>query len=105
MTLYNNTVKKSTRKIVNRSGTRECDVCKNRQILIEHHLTGRDIPNPNHPSNLVSICSNCHRLTHEGLIIIEKWIMSTAGHKLLWHKKGETSFSGQDSTPYLIPKK
>lgn len=98
-------MKKRIRKIFNRSGNGKCNICKKSEILVEHHIEGRDIPNANHPSNIVSICSNCHRLVHEGEVVIEKWIMSTSGHELLWHKKGEPSFSGQDSTTYIIPKK
>ena len=104
--LYNNSVKikKEIRKNINRSGSYPCVICKETNILCEHHILGREIPNPNHPSNIVSLCSNCHRLVHEGEIIIEKWIMSTGGLELMWHKKGEESFSGQDSSPYIIPK-
>lgn len=101
--MYNIDVKKRIRKAFNRSGVQTCNICKERHILVEHHIQGREIPNANHSSNLTSLCENCHRLTHEGEIVIEKWVMTTDGLQLLWHKKGEQSFSGDNANPYLIP--
>lgn len=103
--MYNICVKitKKVRKAINRSGKYHCNICNERNILCEHHILGRKIPKSNHPSNLTSLCSNCHRLVHEGEIIIEQWVKTTNGIELLWHKKGDTSFSGRDSSTYLIP--
>jgi hypothetical protein len=96
-------IKKETRKAMNRSGTQECPICHTQCLLIEHHINGRNIPNPNHASNLAYICDNDHRLIHEGKIIIEGYFQTTDGLKLLWHSADKESFSNRDSKPYIIP--
>lgn len=88
--------------MLNRSGKRRCDICQSTVILVEHHISGRDIPNANLPSNISNICPNCHMEVHSGKIIIERWAMGTKGGFLAWHKKGEESFTGHDSNPYQI---
>lgn len=90
------------RKKANRSGTFHCAICKNKSILVTHHIKGRNIKNANHPSNLVNICDNCHRKIHEGKIIIEGWFMTTSGMTLLWHCEKEESFSGNNQETYII---
>jgi len=87
---------------MNRSGSLNCSLCKEKNILICHHIKGRDIPNANHPSNLVNLCDNCHRKVHEGKIILEGWFKSTKGIELIWHYKNEESFSGRNEKTYLI---
>lgn len=84
------------------SGKMICPICENREILVTHHINGREIPNANHPSNLISLCSNCHCAIHYGHIIIEKWMMTSNGYSPIWHKKGEESLTGEDSTPNLL---
>jgi hypothetical protein len=97
-------IRKKIKKVMNRSGTRICPICQEKQILVEHHINGRDIPNPNQWSNLADICDNCHRRVHEGIIVIEGWFTTTDGKELLWHYSKDQSFSGQDSKPHIIPK-
>lgn len=96
-------MKQRIRKQINRSGTHECSICHKSHILVIHHIRGRDIENPNHESNLVNLCDNCHRLTHENKIVIEGYFQTTNGIELLWHKKENPSFSGQNIQPYIIP--
>jgi hypothetical protein len=93
---------KESIKQLKSSGISRCEICKNPNILITHHINGREIPNANHSSNLANICANCHNEIHYGRIIVEKWVMSTGGPILFWHKKGETSITGEDSTPNLL---
>ena len=76
------------RKSANRSGLQICPICKHQRILVEHHIAGKDIPNPNHKDNVCNICDNCHRDIHNGLIIIDGWYQTTNGRELLWHLKG-----------------
>ena len=90
------------RKVVNRSGKAPCQICKEPHILHTHHIEGRDVPNANHPSNLVDICANCHNDIHWGNIIVERWVMTSNGLELFWHKKGEESFSGDVAVPHII---
>ena len=79
-----------------------CDVCKKDNYLVEHHIEGRGIPNANHPSNLCMICQNCHYLVHLGEVIVERWVMTSGGMELMWHKKGEASFTGDKAIPHII---
>lgn len=95
-------MKKRIRKQLNRSGTQECQICKEKNILVEHHIRGRDIPNANKPSNCCNICPNCHNAVHHGLIIIEGYFQTSNGWELLWHKSNEESFSGENASSYLI---
>ena len=95
-------MKRETRKIINRKGLYPCDICKKGNILHSHHINGREIPNANHPSNIANVCPNCHSNIHYGYIIVEKWVMTSNGHELFWHKKGEESITGENSTPKLV---
>jgi len=71
-------------KAANRSGLKTCEICKERAILVEHHIQGRKIDKPNHKSNLCYICDNCHRKVHNLLIKIDAWYDTTAGRELTW---------------------
>jgi CRISPR/Cas system-associated protein Cas10 (large subunit of type III CRISPR-Cas system) len=92
----------SIKKEMNKTGKCPCAICKNPDILVIHHIEGREIHKANHPSNLCSICSSCHAKVHYGFIIIEKWVTTTGGKELFWHNKGEPSFTGEDSHPPLL---
>ena len=95
-----------TQKEINRSGKAPCAICNQINILQNHHIEGRNIPNYNRFSNIVPCCPNCHNKIHWGQIIIEKWIMTSGGMELIWHKKGEESFTGDISVSHNIqPKK
>lgn len=95
-----NNIKRETRKKMNRSGTQICPICDLQAPLEEHHIGGRDIPEPNHPSNLCSICPTCHTKVHMGEILIEGWLRTTEGLQLFWHDKAVESFSGRNVETY-----
>jgi hypothetical protein len=95
-------ISRKIRKKLNRSNTYPCDVCHNTEILVEHHIEGREINNPNHPSNLTNICGNCHNRIHNGIIIIEGWFGTSNGKELLWHHYKSESFSGKAAKTHLI---
>jgi uncharacterized protein YlaI len=96
---------KKTRKKLNASGKQPCPICDEKEILVEHHIEGRKIPNANHPSNLSYICSNCHRKIHEGIIILEGYFMTTSGKTLLWHYNEEESVTGEEKKTHIIERK
>ena len=105
--LYNSTMKRTrktqkVRKQINRSGKNPCQICGEPHILQTHHIDGRDIPNANHSSNLADLCPTCHNNVHWGEVIIERWVMTSSGMELIWHKKGEESLTGDNSSPHLI---
>jgi hypothetical protein len=95
-------MRRKTRKQINRTGKVRCNICTKPYILEEHHIRGRKIPSPNHPSNLCDICPNCHTKVHAGEIIIERWVSTTAGKELMWHTKEEESFTGNDAKTYIV---
>jgi hypothetical protein len=95
-------MRRKQRRVINRSGTCECDICGEPNILEQHHIRGRSIPNANHPSNIANICSNCHTKVHHGIIVIESWLMTTGGAELMWHHYKDESFTGDDAKPYII---
>jgi len=95
----------SARRKKNRSGNANCDICNEPQILEIHHIRGRKIPNYNNDSNLIDICANCHNKIHYGLLIVENWIMTSGGKKLIWRKSDEESFTGNDAIPHQIKKR
>ena len=91
-----------TQKLKNKTGKSQCEICKSANILQLHHIRGRNIPKPNHPSNLVAICPSCHSKVHYDMIIIEGWVSTTEGKELLWHKKGVEGITGDDAKPNLL---
>lgn len=95
-------MKKKIRQLSNRSGQELCSICKEPHILQEHHINGRNVPNYKRAWNITNICANCHDEIHFGKIVIEKWVMTTSGRELIWHKKGEESITGFESTPHMI---
>jgi uncharacterized protein YlaI len=91
--------RKLRKELIN-TGTQFCQICDEQHILVEHHIEGRKIPNPNHHSNLSYICDNCHRKVHKGIIIIEGYFMTTSGLELIWHFNDEESFTNSDKETY-----
>lgn len=95
-------ISKKSQKLKNKSGKSICDICRKPEILETHHINGRNIPDFDLPFNLCDICANCHNKVHYGMIVIEKWVMTFSGRELLWHKKEENSFTGEDAKPPML---
>ncbi len=85
---------------MNSSGKYPCNICQNLEILEEHHINGRNIPNFNKKWNIANICPNCHTKIHKSLIIIEKWLETTEGRTLIFHKIGEKAITDEIATPF-----
>lgn len=98
----NNFVYRKLKRKLNATGFYPCEICEELNILVQHHIQGRTIKNPNKPSNLANICSNCHLKIHRGEIIVEKRAMTTLGEILLWHTKDNPSITGEDSHPHTF---
>jgi len=90
------------RRKLNATGKYSCEICEEINILVQHHIQGRNIVNANKHSNLANICSNCHLKIHKGEIIIEKRVMTTIGEVLLWHTNNSPSITGDDSRPHTF---
>jgi len=89
------------RRQLNATGKFFCEICNEQTFLVQHHIQGRNINNPNRHNNLANICSNCHLKVHRGEIILEKRAMTTLGEILLWHENKEDSITGEDAQPYV----
>jgi hypothetical protein len=73
-----------------------CEICKSDEkfLLERHHINSKSLDGPDTDWNLVDLCVRCHRLVHNGLIVIEGWFGSTQGRVLLWRKFDKESISG-----------
>ena len=93
------------RRFINRTGTKVCDICQQPEILVQHHLNGREVRNWNQSWNICDICDNCHRKLHINStqrLVIEGWFGTTHGRQLVWRKYFDEPITGQESTPPLI---
>ena len=95
-------MKRKYRRLLNRSGLEQCEICGRGGILVQHHIRGRSISSANHPSNLTNICPNCHADVHSGIIVLEDWMMTTNGYELLYHHYKEPSLTGNDAKPWIV---
>ena len=93
---------RKVRRKLNSTGKFPCEICKEQNFLVQHHIQGRNIKNPHVNSNLANICSNCHLNIHKGEIIVEKRVMTTTGEVLLWHINTDPSITGDDSHPHTF---
>ena len=81
-----------------------CEICGKERILETHHIKSRNKGGRDVESNRVKLCSNCHKLVHYGLIIIEGRFQCTTGNRPVWRKLGEESITGmKDPEVYIIP--
>jgi len=70
----------------------KCEVCgeKNKNVLDAHHVIPRSDPkSTDKANNLICLCSNCHRRTHNLEIVIEGRYNTTAGLVWFWHYKDD----------------
>lgn len=58
------------RRVLTRDGGR-CRACASRHGLMVHHLEHRAAGGRTSPENLLSLCTRCHGLVHEGLLVVE----------------------------------
>jgi hypothetical protein len=81
-----------------------CEICKKAHYCDEHHITSRKYGGSNKPSNIATICPNCHRLVHKGLVILEGRFMSLPkGIILVWRKYNQESITGvKDPKVYIM---
>jgi hypothetical protein len=92
-------------RIAARSGKMCCQICEKPRLLICHHIHGRAITGGNQQWNLCWICASCHDETHSARIIIEGWILTSEGKKLIWRKAGEEALANEGAKPPLYSKK
>jgi hypothetical protein len=92
------------RRLAARSGCAVCPVCRNKKMLVEHHIHGRDFPEKNRRWNRCWVCASCHDEIHAGKVILEGYISTTEGMKLGWHKLGDEPLSLKGSNTHIYGK-
>ena len=55
-----------------------CEICKTKLITDIHHIQSRSLDGTDKPYNKCELCPNCHRLVHDGKIILEGRFFTTA---------------------------
>jgi len=93
---------RKNQRTLNRTGQILCEICKEPNILVQHHIHGRKVPNANSPANLANICASCHMNVHSGIIIIENKMLTSIGYQLIWHSHKDPSITGNDAKSWLI---
>ena len=84
-------IRKYIQRKIGRSGASVCPVCLNKGLLVLHHIKGRKVFDWNRSYSEVWLCASCH----DGIyscpprIILEGWVSTSEGKKLLWHRLGE----------------
>lgn len=84
----------------------ECEICGEKQecLLDKHHINSKSMGGSDKKSNIAHICTKCHRLVHNGLIILEGRFDTTSGNKVVWRKYNEPSVTGlNDPKVWLLP--
>jgi hypothetical protein len=84
------------------SGRQPCEICGECMPLEEHHLRGRDVPNPHGKWNTAMVCRNDHARIHYGMIIIEGRFNTGVEYELIWHNEGDESITGEECVVHLI---
>lgn len=96
-------MKRYKQRNLNRTGEQLCDICHSREFLVEHHIHGRDVPDPHASSNICNICSNCHYKVHKDVIRLEGWFITTKGRELLWFNPAEAaSLTGEEASVHIF---
>jgi hypothetical protein len=84
-------VTRKIRREIARSAKGRCAVCEEAGLLVLHHINGRDIPDWNRSWNEAWICPSCHfsvHSKHPERIVIDGWVMTTEGKKLVHRRAG-----------------
>ena len=84
-----------------RSGKDYCPICNLQRLLVEHHINGRDISEKNRKWNRCWICASCHDEIHSGIKILEGWVSTSEGKKLIWRKAGDEPVVNDGSRVYV----
>lgn len=84
----------------------ECEICgeKLECLLDKHHIHSKSLGGANNKSNIANLCARCHKLVHNGLVIIEGRFDTTSGNKVVWRKYNENSITElPDPKVWLLP--
>lgn len=48
-----------------------CEICNSKLLTDTHHIQSKSKEGSNQLFNICELCPNCHRLVHDGIIILE----------------------------------
>jgi hypothetical protein len=84
----------------------ECEICNEKMecLLEKHHIHSKSLGGSDKKYNIANICSRCHKLVHNGLVIIEGRFDTTSGNKVVWRKYNEENITGiKEPNVWLLP--
>ena len=86
-----------------------CEICKNKISTDNHHIRSKSKNGNNKKYNKCNLCPNCHRLVHEGGIIIEGRFFTSDckvnDTELIWRYNSENSITElKEPEVYLFKK-
>jgi len=71
-----------------------CTICKTNSNLKTHYISDVDCISL---LNSCELCTKCYDDAEDGHIIVEAWVMTPKGLKLMWHKDEDTYYSSSES--------
>lgn len=75
----------------------KCEICGKIEFQEKHHIKSKSFGGSNDRYNIAYLCGNCHTSVHRGEIILEGKFQTTAGFKLIYHRKNEAPIiTGQE---------
>lgn len=87
-----------------------CEICKSKILTDTHHIQSKSKNGSNQLHNICELCPNCHRLVHEGIIILEGRFLTSdcknGNTELIWRYNNCQSITEvNDPEVYLLKKK
>lgn len=86
----------------------KCEICKNNIITDIHHIQSKSKNGNNKKYNKCELCPNCHRLVHEGKIILEGRFLTTDCKlnetELIWRYNNSESITNLSPKVYTFKK-
>ena len=84
----------------------ECEICGDKLecVLEKHHINSKCYGGSDGQHNIANICSRCHKLVHNGLVILEGRFDTTSGNKVVWRKYNEQSVTNSiEPKVWILP--
>ncbi len=80
-----------------------CEICSESDIILDrHHITSKTNGGTNEPSNIVSLCCNCHRRVHMGMFVLEGRFLTTDGYELIYHTQNDPNVIDRENPEVYI---
>lgn len=84
----------------------KCEICGLKLLTDIHHIQSRSLGGSNKPYNKCELCPNCHRLVHEGKIILEGRFLTSdcliGQTELIWRQSNHESITNSNPDTYIF---